>query len=90
MHRPPHAALHRLLDASVASDRDLDRALADVGVLPPLDLSPIRHVLNRAGTELGLARNRDGHVIVEVAWNAQVSAFIHHDGRVHVLSTAAA
>lgn len=90
MHRPPHAALNRLLRAAAGSDRDLDRALSDVGVLPPLDLQQIRNVLTRSGAEVALARNDDGHAIVQVVWNARLSALIHHDGRVQILSAAAA
>jgi hypothetical protein len=83
-------ALTRLRRAALASDRELDRALSDVGILPPLDLSEIRSVLDRPGCELATCRNRDGHAIVEVMWNTELSALIHHDGEVHVLSTAAA
>jgi hypothetical protein len=89
--RPPSAAaLERLTRAADASDRELDRALSDVGVLPPLDLDQIRHVLTRRGMELAVTRNADGHAIIQIAWNAQLSALIHHDGRVQLLSSAAA
>lgn len=89
--RPPNAAsLDRLLRAADASDRDLDRALSDVGVLPPLDLGHIRRVLGRPGTEIAVTRNPDGHAIVQVVWNAQLSALVHHDGRVQLLSSVAA
>ena len=83
-------SLARLRFASSGSDRQLDRALSDVGILPPLDLSQIRRVLARPGTELSTSRNQDGHVVVEVYWNTSLSVMIHHDGRVQLLSTAAA
>lgn len=92
MHRPPRTALLDLLAAANACDRDLDTALSDLGVLPPLDLTPIRHVLARPGVELALARNADGHVVievVEVAGGSITTALIHHDGRVHVVTAAA-
>jgi len=83
-------SLTRLQLASSASDRELDRALSDVGILPPLDLSAIRNVLGQASIELSTTRNADGHVVVAVTSNTMRSAVIHHDGRVHVFSAAAA
>lgn len=83
-------ALLRLTIAATASDRELDRALSDVGVLPPLDLDQIRSLLTQPAVELTTSRNDDGHAIVEVSWNGSRSARIHHDGRVQVLSNAAA
>jgi hypothetical protein len=89
--RPPSAAaLERLARAAAGSDRELDRALSDVGVLPPLDLTQIRQVVTRSGTELAMSRNDDGHAIIQVAWNAQLAALVHHDGRVQMLGIAAA
>ncbi len=91
MLRPPSAAaLERLAHAAGATDRELDRALCDVGVLPPLDLSQIRRVLRRRGTRLAISSNDDGHTIVQVVWNAQLAALVHHDGRVQMLGIAAA
>lgn len=83
-------SLSRLQLASRDSDRELDRALSDVGILPPLDLGAIRHVLSQPSTRLSATRNPDGHVVIDVAWNEVRSAVIHHDGRVHVLSVASA
>lgn len=83
-------ALTRLQQAASASDRELDRALSDVGVLPPLDLADIRIVLNRPGCVLATCRNCDGHAIVEVSWNTEVAALIHQDGRVQLTTTVAA
>ena len=83
-------ALSRLLTACRGSDRELDRALTDLGVLPPLALTPIRQALSRSGTELTSARNADGHVVVLVHRNATVTAFIEHDGRTVAARPAAA
>ena len=91
MLRPPSAAaLVQLARAAEATDRELDRALSDVGVLPPLDLSQIRQLLTRRGTELALTRNGDGHTIVQVRWNGRAAAQVHHDGRVELANSAAA
>lgn len=90
MLRPPSAeTLQRLCAAARSSDCDLDRALADVGVLPPADLDEIRQLLSRADTELARARNADGHVILQVVRHAQLAALIHHDGRIQSLTNAA-
>lgn len=89
--RPPtSAALRRLPEAAASCDRDLDRALSDVGILPPLDLQPIRHVLLKPGVELARTTNEYGHVIIQVCWSTQLAALLHHDGRVQILSTAVA
>jgi len=91
MLRPPSAAaLERLALAATATDRELDRALSDVGVLPPLDLTQIRQVISRRGADLAMGHNDDGHAVVRVVWNAQLAALVHHDGRVQLLSNAAA
>ncbi len=91
MLRPPSAdALLRLQAACNRSDRELDGALSDVGVLPPLDLQHIRQILAQPGADISCSRNADGHAIVEVTWNREPSARIHHDGRVQFLSSAAA
>ena len=90
MLRPPSAEnLQRLCGAAQDSDRELDRALSDVGVLPPADLDEIRQLLCRSGIELALARNTEGHVILQVVWRAQLAALIHQDGRVQALTNAA-
>lgn len=59
-------------------------------MLPPLDLSQIRRVLRRRGTRLAISSNDDGHTIVQVVWNAELAALVHHDGRVQMLGIAAA
>jgi hypothetical protein len=83
-------ALLRLRAAADVSDRELDRALCDVGVLPPLDLSRIRSLLAQPGVGLSTSRNADGHAIVHVSWGTTRSACIHHDGRVQIIDTAVA
>lgn len=92
MNRPHRASLNQLLCAATtsSSDLDLDRALCDIGVLPPADLDDIRAVLCRDRTELALTSNTDGHAIVQVVCDGQLTALVHHDGRVHVMSCAAA
>ncbi len=90
MLRAPSAeTLQRLFDAARSSDRDLDRALSDVGVLPPADLDAIRQLLSGPDTELARTRNADGHVILQVVRRAQLAALIHQDGRVQALTNAA-
>ncbi|MEO6652413.1 MAG: hypothetical protein ABIP17_07145 [Ilumatobacteraceae bacterium] len=87
MLRPPTAhCLDRLLAAGDWSDRDLDRALCDVGVLPPVDLAPIRMLLGEPGINLSTRRNIDGHSIVEICRSGHATALIHHDGRIQVLT----
>ncbi len=90
LRHPTIDALLRLRAAAEASDRELDRALCDVGVLPPVDLVHIRRILTRPGAEIGCSRNADGHAIVEISWNREPAARIHHDGRVQLLNSAAA
>lgn len=90
MLRPASAEhLQRLCAAAGESDRELDRALCDVGVLPPADLDEIRGILSRSGTQLARARNTEGHVILQVVWQDQLAALIHQDGRVQVLANIA-
>ena len=90
MIRPASAeTLQRLCVAAGESDRDLDRALCDVGVLPPADLDEIREILNRSRIQLARARNAEGHVILQVVWQDQLAALIHQDGRVHMLANIA-
>lgn len=89
MLRPPTAhCLERLLAAAEWTDRDLDRALCDVGVLPPVDLAPIRELIGQPGMTLSTRQNNDGHSIIEVCRNRDAMALIHNDGRVQALSTA--
>jgi predicted nuclease with RNAse H fold len=88
--RPPsQAALERLTQSAKATDRDLDRALSDVGVLPPLDLTQIRQLLTRNGTNLALDLNDDGHTIIEVVTGGRAVAWVQHDGRVDLSNAVA-
>ncbi len=88
MLRSPTAhCLARLLAAADWADRDLDRALCDVGVMPPVDLHPIRGLLAEPGVTLATRRNPDGHSIVEVVRRGTPSALIHHDGCIQALTT---
>lgn len=91
MLRPPTAhCLARLLAAADWADRDLDRALSDVGVLPPVDLAPIRQLIGEPGVTLATRRSPDGHSIVEVVRHSAPSVLIHHDGRVQLLTSSLA
>ncbi len=75
-------ALDRLGRAASRDDRELDAALANLGVLPPVDLDPIRACLNMTEIRLVAELNRDGHRLITVTGGDRVLAWIHHDGRV--------
>ena len=75
-------ALDRLRRAAVDGDRELDSALTGVGVLPPLELQPIRECLLTPSTVIVAETNRDGHLLLSVRDRHGVVAWIHHDGRV--------
>ena len=75
-------ALDRLDRAATQGDRELDAALANLGVLPPLDLDPIRACLNMSEIRLVAELNRDGHRLITVCERDRPLAWIHHDGRV--------
>lgn len=76
------SALQRLVLAATQSDRELDAALTDLGVLPPLELEQIRACLQIADTELVAGVNADGHRLIAVTDGDHELAWIHHDGRV--------
>lgn len=76
-----HDQLLRLQAAACASDVELDAALVSLGVLPPLDLGPIRSCL-QPGRELDAATNRDGHRVIVVRDQGMPVAWIHPDGSV--------
>ncbi len=82
---PDH--IDRLRRAAFDVDRELDTALVSLGILPPLDLTPIRSWLTIDGVDLHAAANPDGHRILEVVLGGRVVARIHHDGRVVDAST---
>lgn len=91
MLRPPTAhCLDRLLAAADWSDRDLDRALCDVGVLPPVDLREIRGLLTDPGVGLAARPDPNGHSIVEVIRGGSPTALIHPDGAVQHLARSVA
>jgi hypothetical protein len=75
-------ALERLAHAARTTDRELDTALICLGILPPLDLVPIRDALLVPGVVLRGSANGDGHRVVEVTAGGRTIASIHHDGRV--------
>ena len=83
MLRPASAeALEALLAAAAGDDSHLDTALTRLGVLPPVDLIPIRTWLSLQAVVLKAAANPDGHRIIEIVLDGAVAARIHHDGRV--------
>lgn len=75
-------ALERLRLAASDGDRELDSALTCVGILPPLELQPIRECLLTPSTVIVAETNRDGHRLLSVHDRHGVVAWIHHDGRV--------
>lgn len=75
-------ALDRLRRAATDVDRELDTALTCVGILPPLELQPIRECLLTQATVIVAETNRDGHRLLSVRDRHGVVAWIHHDGRV--------
>jgi hypothetical protein len=56
--------MQRLRLAAGDIDRELDTALTCVGVLPPLDLEPIRNLLSRTDLEIQAMVNNDGHRMI--------------------------
>lgn len=75
-------SLDRLRRAADDIDRELDTALTCLGILPPLELQPIRDCLRQPSTVLVAEVNRDGHRLLSVRNRHGVVAWIHHDGRV--------
>lgn len=76
------ASIERLRRAAVDIDRELDTALTCLGILPPLDLRPIRECLLEPSTVIVAETNRDGHRLLTVRDRYGVVAWIHHAGRV--------
>lgn len=82
-------ALDRLVRAAAGDvDRELDTALVCLGVLPPLDLAPIRDVLTIEGTSVRATVNGDGHRVIEVVFGRRPYARIMPDGAVTGLAPA--
>ena len=75
-------SVERLRRAATDVDRELDTALTCVGILPPLDLQPIRECLTQPSTVIVAETNRDGHRLLSVRDRHGIVAWIHHDGRV--------
>lgn len=75
-------SLDRLRRAADDVDLELDTALTCIGILPPLDLQPIRDCLREPATVIVAETNRDGHRMLAIRDRVGVVAWIHHDGRV--------
>ena len=75
-------AVERLRRAVADIDLELDTALTALGILPPVDLRPIRDCLSRPSIVLIADTNRDGHRRVEVRDRLGTVAWIDHDGAV--------
>lgn len=75
-------AIDRLRRAASECDRELDTALTGLGVLPPLDLQPIRDCLLEPSIVIVAEANRDGHRLLSLRDRHGAVAWIHHDGRV--------
>lgn len=75
-------ALERLRRAAHDVDRELDTALTCLGVLPPVDLRPIRACLINPSIVIIADTNRDGHRRLEVRDRLGTVAWIDHDGAV--------
>jgi hypothetical protein len=76
------SALRQLVDSATRNDRDLDTALIDLGVLPPVDLEQVRACLQLAHTEIAAGVNADGHRVITLIDGDHPVASIHQDGRV--------
>ncbi len=75
-------ALERLRHAASGADVDLDTALTCLGILPPLDLEPIRSCLRHESVAIVAETNRDGHRRLALHDRYGAVAWIHHDGEV--------
>jgi hypothetical protein len=87
-------AIDRLRRAASDVDVELDAALTGLGVLPPLDLEPIRSCLRDPSVLIVAECNRDGHRRLALSDRYGAVAWIHHDGTVvsarghHLLDSA--
>lgn len=75
-------ALDRLRRAASDSDVELDTALTCLGILPPLDLTPIRSALRDPSIAIVAEVNRDGHRRLSLHDRHGTVAWVHHDGQV--------
>ena len=82
--------LERLVHAAHDIDLELDTALTQLGVLPPLDLAPIRSCLSHEEIEIEAGANADGHRILYVSVQGRPTASIGHDGCVVPVAQATA
>jgi hypothetical protein len=74
--------IDRLRRAAEGTDRELDAALSDLGILPPADLEPIRRCLVDRSAVIVAGTNRDGHRRLEIRDRWGTVAWIDHDGQV--------
>ena len=75
-------ALDRLRRAASEPDVELDTALTCLGILPPLDLGPIRSCLRHPSVAIVAETNREGHRRLALHDRYGAIAWIHHDGEV--------
>lgn len=83
-------ALDRLIASAFDVDRELDLALVQLGVLPPLDLSVIRSWLTLDGVGVRARCNDDGHRVIDVLVERRVVASIGPEGAVELPFAASA
>lgn len=74
--------IERLKRAATDVDLELDTALTCLGILPPVELQPIRECLLEPSSVIVAETNPDGHRLLSVRDRHGVLAWIHHDGRV--------
>ena len=75
-------ALERLRRAVHDVDVELDTALTCLGILPPVDLEPIRACLGDPEVTVVAETNRDGHRRLALHNRYGAVAWIDHDGAV--------
>lgn len=75
-------SIDRLRRAAAGTDCELDAALSDLGILPPVDLQPIRASLLEPSSVVVAESHPHGHRLLSVRDRYGVLAWIHHDGRV--------
>lgn len=78
-------ALERLRRAASDVDRELDAALTCLGILPPVDLAPIRECLADPSVIIVADENRAGHRRLEIRDRMGTVAWLDHDGEVAVV-----
>ena len=80
----PPWSIERLQRAAYDVDRELDTAVIVLGVLPPLDLDPIRTWLRADGISLVASANGFGHRIIEFVRGDEIVARLNHDGEITI------